>query len=230
MKQDLIAGLIGVLILTLGLFKLELIKSLAKRISGEKNSLAIALIAIMVVSILPYLISLYFPEDKKDTEVLVTEDVSNGQKTDAEMYMEVAEEAVDLISEVGDKIKENKKIKDSIYEATREKRWVYQIGEKVTDKDLLLDIYKAWIDENPVKVFKTSNNNYLLFLDKGWNEQILNDSLKNFASSVSSLGQKIRVIDLASDCNRKEDIVIANQIKIGKRKNKHFVDCYTCDK
>lgn len=102
MEQDIITGILGALLLTIGISKMKFIKSYVKQILGEKNSFAFTLLLLIIVAVSPFLISLYFPTHEKETATTVTlEKASNNLKTDTE----------DTIAIINGSVEKNKEIK-----------------------------------------------------------------------------------------------------------------------
>lgn len=216
----MIAASITAVLLVLGLIKVELIKSYVKKITGGKYSLFFTILAIIIVSIIPIIVSYDLP-----TEEIVnheTEDNIVANQSDTEII-------IDFVSEVGSDLIENKRIKDSIYEATREEKWVYKIGDIVADEELLFNLYNEVKGLGKVSFFKSAERNYFLFVNRNWGKNVLEDSLISFSNSIAELNVKVTIVDLVTDCRRKEQLVIGKQIKLGKRKNKVFIPCYFCD-
>ena len=217
----MIAASITAILLVLGLIKIELIKVYVKKVTGGKYSLVFTILAILIVSVIPIIVSYSLPAE---------EIVSNEIEADITESQSDTEVIIDFVGELGSDLIENKRIKDSIYEATREEKWVYKIGDVVADEELLFDLYNEVKDLGKVSFFKTAERNYFLFVDRNWGKNVLEDSLASFLNSIVEFNVKVTITDLVADCSRKEQLVFGRQIKMGKRKNKVLIPCYSCDK
>src|SRR5690606_26011812 len=117
--------------------KFELIKGIVKRLTGAENSIWLSILFLLIVACIPVLIGYFFvPENTEEV-------VENSEQPDLGTFVDLGETIVDYAIDAGKEIKESSNRKDSIYKATRESRWVYQIGDIVSDEHVLHKNYLA---------------------------------------------------------------------------------------
>jgi len=150
------------------------------------------------------------------------------EKSDVEVYAEVAKEGVELATEISERIRENKQRKDSIFKAEREQRWIFQIGDVANDKDEMLELYQQLKHINGLSVFKESGRSYFLFIEDGKSKQESQNSLENIKAQVLKATSRVIVIDLMSKCKKKEFVKKTKDLIF--RKEKIEINCYECGK
>jgi len=154
--------------------------------------------------------------------------IVEAEKTEIEEYREIADDVIDLGGEIAQGIKENKQQKDSIYEAEREKRWVFQIGNIVDSEDAILELYQQLKGIEGLSVFKESRKSYFLFVDGGKSKQELKDSSEEMELQVEKVTSRVRIIDIVTKCNKRKKIKKRDDLNFKKEKVK--IDCYECGK
>ncbi len=146
-------------------------------------------------------------------------------KTDAEVYLETGQYAVDQFK----KQTAAKRKKDSIELSTREAVWVYQIGLPQNSEEELWAAYDRVKSFDNIYAFKQSRNTYILIKkDFYTNRQQAEDSLAHFNTLLSSVGvtDLAKTYNLMSDCKVKEKVVHTDDIKV---KKKQMIRCLICD-
>ena len=152
----------------------------------------------------------------------------NTEKSDIEIYTEVAKEGVELATEIGKNMKENKQRKDSIYEAEREKRWVFQIGDIANNEDAILELYQQLKDLDGLSVFKESRRSFFLFKDDGKAKQELEKTSGDIKAQVLKATSRVVVIDLMEKCKKRESVKKTDDLIFKKKKVK--ISCYECSR
>ena len=117
---------------------------------------------------------------------------------------------------------------DSIKRANRLPRWVYQIGNPVSDEKELWDTYDRMHGMGNVYVFKQSNHQFILIKDDGYSGQQLSDSSAHFVQLLNAIGvyDKVEPYDLMNDCKLKETVIQVEDIKLKRGK---VMECLVCD-
>lgn len=163
--------------------------------------------------------------DSLETEVEVKSDAKAKTKSDAEVYTDLAKEGL----EKGEEMLRNKRAKDSIRAASKEKIWVYQIG---TAKDSEADAWEAANELQGIgniSIFKESRKSYLVICDSRYSEKKAKDSLNSFIAKTDtySPGIRVKVIDLMSFCHKRKGLTETG--KITKKKHEQSFKCLTCN-
>jgi hypothetical protein len=216
------------------LFKKELAATFVKNlVHGDRKTVINTLLAVVILAIAFSQLGIGM-EQPENSEALPIEEASVPQKSDTEVYGEVIKDGLEIGVELIKEGKERREQKKEEYHANRDDRWVYQIGEMVSDEDLLYDHYTRLKDSVPAAIFKKSRNEYLLFINvAGESGKIeLQDSIENNPDYFNALNPHIKVIDLKSFCDfKKSKMKIDGTLKVSKRKHKDSfrVDCFVCD-
>ena len=153
---------------------------------------------------------------------------SDKSESEFDQYQEMVEDGLELVEEISEEIKDNKASKDSVYEANRDHKWVYQISTPADDPEHLRSSFEKYNELEETFVFQTNDNHYFLFIMDGRSEF---DLIADLDLMKDSLGTNlVSVIDLVADCSRKQHLVQTDPVEIGKRRNKITIPCYTCNK
>jgi len=217
MSNALLFGLlIGVVILALEFFQKEFFKQLIASYfkSASKKTVNALFIAIMVASfIIPVALAGFLSpasetENKPATPTVTVEP----PKTDAEVITESVEDIVNVIDESVQRKREKKE--EAL--ASREKRWVYKIGEPLNDQKALVAFYKEVDSLDYVSAFDRGHGTYFLFIDdaenKTYEELLLGiEGLKTFEVLD---GVHIEVIDLMAECDINREPIERKGIRI----------------
>lgn len=183
----------------------------------------------IVLAIISFAIWYYQTQYEQEVRPNNITNIHEAPPTDAEVALEAGTEVIELFQELGEGISENNHIKDSIYEANRKHLWVYQIGEIMTSEEAVVNAFKQLDGLANIKVFKESKKSFVLYKDDGvTEEQTLIDGLEQIQSLVSHATSRVYVIDLMTKCDKKEDIVMIDPVKV--KKDETEVECCTCDK
>ncbi|MBI3134094.1 MAG: hypothetical protein HYZ14_05400 [Bacteroidetes bacterium] len=209
----------------LALIKLELIKSVVNKVGAAKYSLPIHILVLAIVTASSLYLSSFFPGEE---EAATTE--TSSEKSEFAQNVEAGTELYHTVDDEVGEFMDNKHNRDSIYEANRDRQWVYQIGDIVSDENLLFDTYLSLGTIEDVGVFKIDNDNYFLFKDYHRSEEMMNDSLNSFKRALNTPGLKCRVVDIIANCNKRQQVVRTNDLKIKQGKEKLFLPCYECGK
>lgn len=219
----LTSGLVAVVLLITLAVKTELIKSFVAKITGTKYSLFYTFIGILGVTALTFFLSKHAAPS--DSEPVQTVSV----KTEPEVWQDVGEETSEYIIDKFNGAQENRAEKDSIYQANREIKWVYQIGNVVNAPDLLFETYRLIYNPRGVSVFKVDKTTFFLFQEDSGDEMMMRNSLEVFENTFGD-GIDCKVVDLIANCGRKEKFIKTKDLKIRGDGDKVFLPCYECGK
>lgn len=209
-----------------GLFFTESIKHIVQQFFTKKSKSEIDIIfySILSVAVLVFIGigSLGAGEKKKEFNVVENKNESN--KHPEADYVEAGKEVYDIANEY---IKE-KKHNDSLYLASREKLWAFQIGT-AKKEEAAWDLYGRVKHIDGICFFKVSRREYMVIkYDGSFKEDFIDEALNSLTESIDSLGEKVQKIDLMSYCSKKEKVV--EQKKLRNRKLDYEVRLYECEK
>lgn len=191
--------------------------SMKNKSSSDSGLNLNALISIIVIVILTVLAVFYFWPEEPVPE----------PKSDLEIYSEDAKYVIDRGSEWN---KDRKARKDSL-KATREKHWVYQIGDPYSSQEAVLENYEKLllvptIKASSVYAFKISRKKYLLCIDNGNSEKMTKSDLQDLKSQIDSITSRICILDLAENCGLKEEITGIDKLTFRRKDVK--IPCKMC--
>ena len=234
MNKFQIGGLaIGALIALIGSVKIELLKEIARKVTSDKEKVNIYSIFLLVfIAVIPAIIGFSVSSsDQSDTPPPPTEEKDDRPKSDAEVGLDAAKDAVVLTNEMIEKADEQRAEKEKEYEASRGKRWFYQIGDWTDErnKDALLDMFKQLegIGISNICVFQDGSK-VVLFRNEEHGKEELDASLNDFKTHVGS-GVSVSIVNLMEHCTYKHpDLVNSKSLKLRKKKEKREIPCYIC--
>jgi hypothetical protein len=224
-----IGGLaVSAVFVLVGLFKIELIKELAKKFVSDKERINFAsIVTLILISVIPSVLGFTF--SSYDNPANNAEPSINSPKTNAEVILEGSKDALIIANEISTNVSEKRKKEDSIFKATRSERWVYQIGDWMSNDEAMMSLYQKINAIPNVCLFKNENN-FFFFINDNKTKKELEDSLQDFKSR-NGLIERISTVDLSGYCrNSKEKLVKTKSRKIGKRKEKIEIECYSIEK
>jgi hypothetical protein len=139
-------------------------------------------------------------------------------------------EGAKIIIEEGEEFFNEKRTRDSIALANREKRWVYKIGDAIDNESDAWDAAMELSFLGDISIFKEERKSYVIICDPIFDQEELEASLSSYELQLDSIGlnYRIKVIDLMTYCSKKESIVETEAID--KRKHDEVFRCFTCDK
>lgn len=221
-----IIGLAGAtLIIALGLFFAENIKNIAQHYfsNRSKNQINNLYYSVLVGGVILFLAIAYLGGFEKKPENNTTVEPSPAQKSPEAEYVEAGKVIIDLATDAY----ENKKYKDSIIIANKEKIWACQIG---TPKkwDAAWDLYEKVKHIDGICFFKAARKEYLVIKYDGDSEDEAKITMSNLLNEMDSIGEKIQIINLMSYCSKKEKVV--EQKKLRNKKKDYEVRLYECEK
>lgn len=144
--------------------------------------------------------------DKPNPEETLVRRDTIAPKSDLEVKIEAAKDALEIATETGKTIKENREKKDSTRKANRDSLFAYMIGTEYSDVDDAISLYQQLKDNVKVKgvsLFKKSRKKIYAVIKSGTfsTRQEAEDSLSIFQRQISSIFQtKITIIDLMDEC------------------------------
>lgn len=218
--SDELSLLLGVVGIALSVVKRELLAELASNLFGNRKlSVPVSVLLILVLASIPQFITL----EQEEPPVVAEEPTQADEIRD---YVELAGDAVVVVDGIGEAIKENKEQKEAEWQATREQRWVYQLGDAASDISLLAAAYeRAQVLEN-VCIFKASGGQYFLFKDPAQPREVVERGLDGYTSQLPGAA----AIDLMGLCDRKEGIRLDKYKKLRLSDGKVKVAIYKCGK
>lgn len=227
--QGITVGLIasGAMALLIFFFH-ESIKSLiAKRISNltPQQVNRIFVVVLLVLTFLAFGIGDVITETVASEPVVQEQIMSKEEKN-----LELIKLGVNTGKELRADIQANKRKKDSIRQALKDRQWVYQIGPPISEKRDLFNKYRLLKDRRMGNfyIFKESRKNYLIILDDGQEEAIVKANFAAVREDLYPIEPDIQVIDLMSHCSWKETIRQVDNIDV--RKETITLPCRECNK
>lgn len=206
----------------------ESIKELIKKLFSNLNSKQITIIFICLIGLVFGLISITgisFFGEKSNSSDMNDQSAIIKSHSDAEVYADLTK----LALEKGEKLLDNKQIKDSIRIANRDKFWVYQIGIARSSESEAWEAAQALDGIDHIYIFKESRKSYLVVWDNNYDRKMSEDSLENFKASADSilLGNRVKVVDIMGLCPKRKKLKETDQIT--KKKRPEIFRCVTCD-
>ncbi len=220
---------ITAILATIGIIKLELIKEIAKKMTSDKEKINLfSIMALILISVIPAIIGFSMPNNNTQENEIPNVQKTPPNKSDAEVALEAGRDAILISKELYDNAQENKRKNDSIFNATKPQRWVYQLGDVMDNDESILKRYAQFKNTEGICLFKDKDR-FFFFKNLDHSKKELEDSLANYKSEYASFG--ITIIDLMELCHSKnEKLINTKSQKFGKRKNKIVIDCWTIDK
>ena len=224
-----ITGLIvTAIVATIGVVKFKLIEELVKKITPDDQKAkgyAIFLLSTLVVVLTVISLSLDNPPQSKSIETATNEtkvaEVAT-PKSDLEVKVDAVKDGIALTDELVSQAKEKKRIKDSTFNATRQERWVYQIGDWTNDDDKILDMHKQLLSLQNIKMIRQGKK-YVFIKEDLLSREELEISIDELKQNLS--GVSVTLVDINRFLTRKKDQFIARTESFGRRKNKIELEC-----
>lgn len=231
---EFIALVVAAIAGTLGIIKFKLIEELVKKVtSDDKNvrlySIVVLLAVVVGLALLTPYISSTVTDTTKENEVVQAEvpvEQSPVQKSDLEVKVDAVKEGVELTKDLVKSVKENKEQRDSIFEANKSERWVYQINDWTDDEDRIVEIYKALSMTSNVKLLKIKKQ-YLFIKDDQFSREQLETSIDSLRETLPQL--RLKAFNLNDVTTRRRDKLVERNETFGKRKNKVKIPCLVLD-
>ena len=198
------------------LFVLCLVLILNKPKPGTKV-LAFILFIFTIVAVVYGLYS----DEVKEPENKVPEVSKN--KTDAEVILEGGKELIKLGKEIEADISKKKQEKKRDFNLKKQQRWVYQIGDWISDDETIILRYNDLKHIEGIALFKDGRN-FVFFKDGEYTQKELNDSMPNIKSLVRPMS--VKNVNLMDYCENDKQKLKMNRQKFGKKKDKLLIDCY----
>lgn len=237
LSEIIIGGIITaapIILLIIKLFATEYVTNFTKELFKSKtkkranlifNGIIVFLLIIGVSIILsPYLMTENPPIDNDTNDQQSAQHKSNGEL--------IYDGAKIIYNDSKEGIK-NKKQRDSIIKADREKKYVYKIGTIKDNDDAVLKLYKQLknvpsVNLSRIFAFRISKNKYFLYENDEYNKNQINDSLLKFKAKIDSIEPYIKIINLMEYCKVKEFIQETTPLKF--KKEKIEIPVCNCDK
>jgi hypothetical protein len=233
-ESQFIAIAIAAIAGTLGIIKFKLIEELVKKItSDDKNVRLYSIVVLSAIVVGIALLAPYVTSNVNDAtqtiEVAQAEmpiEQTPAQKSDLEVKVDAVKDGVELTKDLVKSVKENKERKDSIFEASKSERWVFQINDWTDDDDRIVEIYKTVSMTSNVKLLKIKKQ-YLFIKDDHISRQQLDLSIDSLRETLPQL--QLVPFDLNKVTTRKKDKLVERLETFGKRKNKVKIPCLVLD-
>lgn len=231
----------------LGIIKFRLIEELVKKISSDDSkakfySMLLLLSTIVILSIVTSNLSptqnAPEPVSEQNSEEILTENIpvdaapaeeaQEVERTDLEVKVDVAKDVLNTGKDLVEEIKANKRKKDSIFQASLEERWVYQVGDWTDDDDKILEVHdklRLATTEN-IKVFKQKRK-YIFIIERYLSKEKLEKSLDSL--KVQLTGLSVNILNLNTYILKRNEKLIQREESFGKRKNKIKLECLVID-
>lgn len=232
-ESELIALLVTAAVGTLGIIKFKLIEEFIKKVSGEENVKFYSIGLLLVLAIGSAFLVTYLTapsgsniEPEEIVQAEIASEPMPAQKSDLEVKVEAVKDGIDLTKELVKTAKDNKQRKDSIFEANKSERWVYQINDWTDDEDRIVEVYKSLSMTDNVKLLKIKKL-YLFIKDDQLSKQELTVSIDSLEQTLPGL--KLTLYDLHELTTRKKDRLVERMETFGKRKKKVKIPCLALD-
>jgi hypothetical protein len=210
------------------MFATELISNLLKQFFKSKRKANVFINSIIGICLVCGLLIIVFPHIKT-SDAPQNIEVQLPQKSKDELIAEKIEKTVEKIEASVENWKLKRDEKDSMWNANKNQRWVYQIGDIMEDDNALEKLYNQIKNIDHICAFKTGKKYF--FFKEIFVPHSLKDSLEYIQSKVGS-NIKVDTVDIIeSYCDRKRDnITVIKQLKLGKRKDRVEIPCYAAKK
>jgi hypothetical protein len=130
-----------------------------------------------------------------------------------------------IITGANELILEPRARRDSIYSATKDKKWVYQIGDLMDNEEVVLEKYKQLANKESICLFK-NRGNFLFFQNTPDSLITLRETLPKAQKVFGSLFP-VKIIDLMNFCNRANHRIVNTGLRrIGSRKDELILECF----
>lgn len=233
-NSEFIALVVAAIVGTLGIIKFKLLEELVKQVTSKpKNvrlySIVVLLAVVVGLALLTPYVSSSLTNTPNANEVVQAEipaEQTPSQKSDLEVKVDAAKEGVELTKDLVKSVKENKERKDSIFEATKSQRWVYQINDWTDDENRIVEIFKVLSMTSNVKLLKIKKQ-YLFIKDDQMSKEQLETSIDSLRDTLPQL--QLRVFNLNDVTTRRRDKLLERSETFGKRKNKVNIPCLVLD-
>jgi len=233
-ESQFIAIAIAAIAGTLGIIKFKLIEELVKKItSDDKNVRLYSIVVLFAIVVGIALLAPYVTSNMNDatqtTEVAQAEmpiEQTPVQKSDLEVKVDAVKDGVELTKNLVKSAKENKEKKDSIFEASKSERWVFQINDWTDDDERIVEIYKTLSMTSNVKLLKIKKQ-YLFIKDDQISREQLDLSIDSLRETLPQL--QLIPFNLNNVTTRKKDKLVERLETFGKRKSKVKIPCLVLD-
>jgi len=219
------------IVATIGIIKFKLIEELVKKITpSDQKARGYTIALLFTVVIVLTAISLSLDDSPKpdgtDASPDQTKIATATPKTDFEVKVDAVKDGIALTEKLVNQAKEKKRIKDSTFTATRQERWVYQIGDWTNDDDKILDTHKQLLSLQNVKMIRQGKN-YLFIKEDLLSREELEKSIEELKQNLGGISVSMR--DINQLLTRKKNQFIVRIETFGRRKNKIELECLVAD-
>jgi hypothetical protein len=161
-------------------------------------------------------------EHSKDNSVKENAQVVVPQKEDQNSQEKVIEEIAEGANEL---IFEPRTRRDSIFQATRERRWVFQIGDVMESEEVVADKYHNLANKENICLFKEKGD--FIFFQNNPDSLIGLQSVLPKAQKVFGPTFLVKVVDLMAYCRKPSQRIVNTGLRrIGSRKEDLRLECF----
>lgn len=202
-----------------GIIKFELIRAWVKKLTDSDTAQArfISIGVLVAVSAIPAIAGFSVPEaeTKEDEPQRAKRVTREGEIIDA-----TTESVVTLSrlgAEIAEQAKEDKKERQEAYLAQKRSRWAYKIGDDMTSRTAIANLYQEIKGVGRISLFKDKKKHFF-FLEQGDSKAELEASLHEVQDRIGDAA-KVEIVDLADwTSHKKPNIVRTDPIVIQKKK------------
>lgn len=210
-------SVVSILLIVLKSYELEFIVNIVKMLFKSKTD-KFAIVQLNAIIIILLVSGILIISYGIKTQASQTNDINiNMSKSDAEVFLEGAELAIELIE---DGIEEHR-IKNEEIVNNRGERWVIQIGNVRDNKESVFKEYLKLksiegINHSKIYVFENRRNTYILYYDMFPTESDKEKQLQDFKEKIEFVEIRVKLIDLHEYCKASERIENSKPLKYRK--------------
>ncbi|MGE0566615.1 MAG: hypothetical protein AB7O73_01590 [Bacteroidia bacterium] len=206
------------------IFQKSIEGQISKVSPNEKTTKKVFLISVLTIVIIAFVASFAIINARPEN---ITTNTILPEKNNIEAGKEAGEV---LISEIRKMDQENKRNKAE-KQASKEKKWAYQIGSGMNNAKDALEVYKKLEHIGGIYIFKEKSRLFFIVQTSRYSEQEFHDNQSTFQKKIDEIpkmsNSAISIVDLNNKCDLTEFVV---EGRTGDLKQKKYNDvaCYIC--
>lgn len=213
-----------------GIVKFELIRAWVKKLT-DSDTAAAPIAVLIMVSVVPAIAGFTIPEPSAGEDEPKEEPRAKRTTKEGEIIDATTQGVVTLSrlgAEIAEQAKEDKEERRDAYQAQKRSRWAYKIGDAMTSRSAIVNLYQDIKGAGRISLFKEKKK-YFFFLEQGNSRADLEASLQEIQDQVGDAG-KVEVVDLSDwTSHRKPNIVMTDPIVITNKKKKIEISCFVAE-
>ncbi len=237
-KYQIIGVSISTLVLLLAMIKAEALRKIVANLFSLKgpSEIVVSVSLLIVAVILPAYFGWSLSESASDNPTEPEKPQVEQRDERKSEEAEIIDAAVDgstkvaaIITEGVQQAQEEKARKQEAFESSKPQEWVYAIGGWISkaNDNALEDVYSRITDKTNIYLLKDGSS-YRFIRKEEHAKADLEADLSQFEQRA---GSSVEIIDLMSYCDFKNPrMTVKGTQKVGKRKQKVFVDYYMASK